>query len=52
LGRKLTQLPHFSAEQFDVDLTPKKETIKLIIQKELKKLDEEVDDSEKDEEDV
>ncbi|KAK2402062.1 B3 domain-containing transcription factor VRN1 [Trifolium repens] len=40
------------AEQFDVDLTPKKETIKLIIQKELKKLDEEVDDSEKDEEDV
>ncbi|WJX18897.1 hypothetical protein P8452_08648 [Trifolium repens] len=40
------------AEQFDVDLTPKKETIKLIVQKELKKLDEEVDDSEKDEEDV
>jgi protein DEK len=35
-----------------VDLTPKKATIKLMIQKELEKLAEEADESEEDEEDA
>jgi hypothetical protein len=52
LGRKLTKLRyHFSANKFDVDLTPKKSAIKLTIQKELARLAEEADESEEDEED-
>jgi len=35
---------HFSAKQFDMDLTPRKASIKLMIQEELTKLAEEADD--------
>jgi len=50
LGRKTNKIAHFSAKQFDVDLTPKKSAIKLMIQKELARLAEEADESEEDEE--
>lgn len=35
---------HFSAERFDMDLTPRKSSIKLMIQEELTKLADEADD--------
>ena len=43
---------HFSAKQFDMDLTPKKASIKLMIQEELTKLADEADDEEDGEEDA
>ncbi|MCH89184.1 protein DEK-like [Trifolium medium] len=52
-GQKTNKIArHFSAEQFDGDLTPKKAAIKLMIQEELEKLAEEADESEEDEEDA
>lgn len=42
----------FSAQQFDTDLTPRKSSIKLIIQEELTKLADEADDEEDEEGDA
>lgn len=39
-------LDKFSAEKFNTDLTPRKSSIKLMIQEELTKLAEEADDEE------
>lgn len=39
---------HFSAKQFDMDLTPRKASIKIIIQEELTKLADEAEEEEGD----
>lgn len=39
---------HFAAKQFDMDLTPRKSAIKIMIQEELSKLADEANDDEED----
>lgn len=51
--QKTNKVAHnFSAKQFDVDLNPKKASIKVMIQEELTKLADEADDEDEEEEET